>query len=124
MKVSKIKICNRTKEKAENLKKLFKSIEIIKWGEASNFDMIINATSLGLKKEDNLNFDFSSISGNKFFYDVIYNPSETNFLKIGRELGNKTLNGKLMFVYQAFSAFNIWHQQKPEINESVIKLLD
>jgi shikimate dehydrogenase len=124
MKVSKIKICNRTKEKAENLKKLFKSIEIIKWGEIPNFDMIINATSLGLKKEDNLNLDFSTISGNKFFYDVIYNPSETNFLKTGRELGNKTLNGKLMFVYQAFSSFNIWHQQKPKINESVIKLLD
>ena len=76
------------------------------------------------KKEDNLNLDFSSISGNKFFYDVIYNPGETNFLKTGRELGSKTLNGKLMFVYQAFSAFTIWHQQKPEINETVIKLLD
>jgi shikimate dehydrogenase len=86
--------------------------------------MIINATSLGLNKEDSLNLDFSSISGNKFFYDVIYNPSETNFLKIGRELGNKTLNGKLMFIYQAFSAFNIWHGQTPEIDESVIKLLD
>ena len=124
MKVSKIKICNRTKEKAENLKKIYKNLEIIKWGEVSNFDMIINATSLGLKKEDNLNFDFSSISENKFFYDVIYNPGETNFLKTGRELGSKTLNGKLMFVYQAFSAFTIWHQQKPEINENVIKLLD
>jgi shikimate dehydrogenase len=86
--------------------------------------MIINATSVGLKKEDNLNLDFSSISGNKFFYDVIYNPSETNFLKIGKELGNKTLNGKLMFIYQAVSAFNIWHDQKPEVDENVIKLLD
>ena len=124
MKVSKIKICNRTKEKAENLKKIYKNLEIIKWGEVSNFDMIINATSLGLKKEDNLNFDFSSISENKFFYDVIYNPGETNFLKTGRKLGSKTLNGKLMFVYQAFSAFTIWHQQKPKINETVIKLLD
>jgi len=124
MKVSKIKISNRTKEKAENLKNSFKKVEVIKWGEVSNFDMIINATSLGLKKEDNLNLDFSSISGDKFFYDVIYNPSETNFLKIGRELGNKTLNGKLMFIYQAISAFNIWHEQTPEINESVIKLLD
>ena len=124
MKVSKIKISNRTNEKAENLKKLFKNIEIIKWGEISNFDMIINATSLGLKKEDNLNLDFSSISGNKFFYDVIYNPSETNFLKTGRELGNKTLNGKLMFIYQAVSAFNIWHKQIPEIDENVTKLLE
>jgi len=124
MKVSKIKISNRTKEKAESLKKLFKDIEIREWGEIPNFDMIINATSLGLKREDNLGFDFSSISGNKFFYDVIYNPSETNFLKIGKELGNKTLNGKLMFIYQALSSFNIWHKQKPDVNENVIKLLD
>jgi shikimate dehydrogenase len=124
MKVSKIKVSNRTKEKAENLKKLFKNIEVIKWGEISNFDMIINATSLGLKKEDSLNLDFSSISGNKFFYDVIYNPVETNFLKIGKQLGNKTLNGKLMFIYQAFSAFSIWHGQTPKIDENVIKLLD
>ena len=124
MKVSKIKISNRTKEKAENLKKLFKNIEIIKWGEVSNFDIIINATSVGLKKEDDLNLDFSSISGNKFFYDVIYNPSETNFLKMGRKLGHKTLNGKLMFIYQAISAFNIWHGLEPEINQDVIKFLD
>ena len=86
--------------------------------------MIINATSLGLKETDNLNLNFSSVTRNKFFYDVIYNPSETNFLKMGRELGNKTLNGKLMFIYQALSAFNIWHNQKPEINENVIQLLD
>jgi shikimate dehydrogenase len=124
MKVSKITISNRTKEKAENLKKIYKDLEIIEWGDISNFDMIINATSLGLKKEDNLNFDFSSIPENKFFYDVIYNPSETNFLKMGKELGNKTSNGKLMFIYQAVSAFKIWHEKTPEIDENVIKLLD
>jgi shikimate dehydrogenase len=124
MKVSKIKISNRTKEKAENLKKIYKDLEIIKWGDLTNFDIIINATSLGLKKNDNLNFNFSSIPGNKFFYDVIYNPSETNFLKIGRELGHITLNGKLMFIYQAISAFKIWHEKTPEVDENVIKLLD
>jgi len=124
MKVSKITISNRTKKKAENLKKIYKYLEIIKWGDISNFDMIINATSLGLKKEDSLNLDFSSISENKFFYDVIYNPIETNFLKIGRELGHKTLNGKLMFIYQAIFAFKIWHEKTPEIDENVFKLLD
>jgi len=124
MNVSKIKICNRTKKKAENLKKLFKNIEIIDWGELPNFDMIINATSLGLKKEDEIKLNFTSISKNKFFYDVIYNPKETNFLNTGKNLGNKILNGKLMFIYQALSAFNIWHGLKPEIDENVIKLLD
>ena len=124
MKVSKIKISNRTKKKAEDLKKLFKNIEILEWGEVSDSDMIINATSLGLKKEDNINLDFSFISKNKLFYDVIYNPKETNFLKMGKELGHKIENGKLMFIYQAYLAFNIWHKVKPEINDDVLKLLD
>jgi shikimate dehydrogenase len=124
MKVSKIKISNRTKKKAEDLKNFFKEIEILEWGEVSDFDMIINATSLGLKKQDNINLDLSFISKNKLFYDVIYNPKETNFLKTGRELGHKTLNGKLMFIYQAHSAFSIWHGFEPEINDKVIKLLD
>jgi shikimate dehydrogenase len=123
MKVSKIKVSNRTKEKAVNLKKLFNNIEIIDWGEVPNFDMIINATSIGLKKNDNISLDFSLTSKNSFFYDVIYNPQETNFLKAGKELGNIILNGKLMFIYQALSSFQIWHGIKPSVNEDVIKLL-
>ena len=123
MKVSKIKISNRTIENAENVKKLFKNIEIIEWGEVPSFDMIINATSIGLKKEDYINLDFSLVSKNCFFYDVIYNPKETNFLKTGKKMGNITLNGKLMFIHQALSAFNIWHGVKPDVNEEVINLL-
>ena len=124
MKVSKIKVSNRTKGNAENLKTIFKNIEIVEWGEVPNFDMIINATSIGLKKDENINLDFSSISKDSFFYDVIYNPRETNFLKIGKSLGNIILNGKLMFIYQALSAFNIWHGLEPDVDENVIKLLD
>ena len=124
MKVSKIIISNRTREKADVLKKSFKNIEIVDWGKAPNFDMIINATSLGLKKEDRINVDFLSTIKNKFFYDVIYNPQETNFLKVGKELGNRTLNGKMMFIYQALSAFYLWHGLKPDVNEDVMKLLD
>jgi len=124
MRVSKIIVSNRTKEKVDNLKNLFQNIEIVDWGKVPNFDMIINATSVGLKKEDSINLDFSSISKNKIFYDIIYNPRETNFLKTGKNLGNLTLNGKLMFIYQALSAFNIWHGLKPAIDENVIKILD
>jgi shikimate dehydrogenase len=86
--------------------------------------MIINATSVGLKKGDHINLDFSLTSKNSFFYDVIYNSRETNFLKTGKNMGNITLNGKLMFIYQALSAFNIWHGIEPNVNEDVIKLLD
>ena len=124
MKVSEITLSNRTKEKAENLKKHFKNIKIIKWGEIINFDMIINATTLGLKEKDKINLNFPSSCKNKLFYDVIYNPKETIFLKTGKNLGNNIINGKLMFIYQALLAFDIWHKLKPEVNEEVLKLLD
>ena len=124
MKASKIILSNRTKEKAENMKNLFKFLDVVEWGEIPNFDMIINATSVGLKKDDKINFDYSKIGSNKFFYDVIYNPKETTFLKRAREFGNKTENGKMMFIYQAHQAFTIWHKVMPNIDEETIKLLD
>ena len=43
--------------------------------------MVINATSLGLNEKDEIKLDFSKAGNEKFFYDVIYNPKETNFLK-------------------------------------------
>ena len=124
MQVSKITISNRTKEKAEYLKNLFKNLKMVEWGHLSDFDVIINATSIGLKKNDELNLDSSKIGKNKLFYDVIYNPKETNFLKTGKRLGNFTENGKLMFIYQAFAAFKLWHGIQPEINDGVNKILD
>ena len=134
MNVSSITIANRTKTKAEYLKNFYNSnivkkkgwndIKVVNWGEVPEFDMIINATSVGLNSDDKLDLDFSKISKNKFFYDVIYNPKETNFLKKGKELGNKTENGKKMFIFQAAEAFKIWHDIQPEINEEVSKLLD
>jgi shikimate dehydrogenase len=35
-----------------------------------------------------------------------------------------TLNGKLMFIYQALSSFKIWHKLEPDVNDNVSKLLD
>ena len=124
MGASKITLSNRTKEKAENLKFFFPELEILDWGEIPDFDIIVNATSLGLNPEDKIKIDLTNIGENKLFYDVIYNPEETNFLKTGKELGHKTENGKMMFIYQAMVAFNLWHGIKPEINEEIIKLLD
>jgi len=124
MKVSKITLSNRTREKAENLKNLFKDLEIVNWGELVNFDMIINATSIGLKNEDGIKFDYSAAGPDKFFYDVIYNPKETIFLKRAKLFGNRTENGKMMFIYQAHQAFTIWHKLMPNIDDEVIKLVE
>ena len=123
MEVSEITISNRTKQKAEDLKILFKNLKIICWGNLPDFDVVINATSLGLNNEK-INLNFSKVGKNKLFYDVIYNPAETNFLKEGKKLGNKIENGKLMFVYQALEAFKIWHKIEPKINNEILELLN
>ena len=103
MKVSEIVISNRTKTKAEELNNLFKNLKIINWGVIPEFDVIINATSIGLNKNDEINLDFT---------------------KIGKRLGNEIENGKLMFIYQAFLSFNLWHGVRPKINNEIIKLLN
>ena len=89
MNVQEITISNRTKEKAENLRVLFNNIKILEWGNLTDFHMVINATSLGLNNEK-INLNFSSSGNDRLFYDVIYNPHETQFLKTGKQLGCKT----------------------------------
>ena len=122
MNVLHITVSNRTREKAEDLKVQFHNLEVLDWGKIMDFDVIINATSLGLNKEF-INLDFSKFGNNKLFYDVIYNPAETNFLKEAKKLGNKTENGKLMFVYQAFEAFKLWHGVEPQIDKETLEII-
>jgi len=121
LRVAKIILSNRTKEKAENLKKRYSDLDIIDWGETTDFNMIINATSLGLKNDDEIKLNYADIEPNKLFYDIIYNPNKTKFLSKAKQFGNQIENGKLMFIYQAQLAFKIWHNLLPKIND---KLLD
>ena len=117
-----ITLSNRTRSKAEALQKIFKYIKIVEWGKTSEFDMIINATSIGLKAEDKIEIDYSK-HVNKFFYDVIYNPIETHFLKMAKKSKNKVENGKLMFIYQAKLAFELWHNKKIIISDNELDYL-
>ena len=135
---NKIYITNRTKEKAKELKKLGdisitllgrkkNTIEVVEWGEKPEIcDVVINTTSVGLTRDENLNLDFKDYQNNKntLFYDLIYNPKETKFLKEARLRGNKTMNGKMMFIWQAQIAFHMWTGVEAEIDGDVIKLLN
>jgi shikimate dehydrogenase len=135
---NKIYITNRTKEKAKELKKLGdisitllgrkkNTIEVVEWGEKPEIcDVVINTTSVGLTRDENLNLDFKDYQNNKktLFYDLIYNPKETKFLKQARLRGNKTMNGKMMFIWQAQIAFHMWTGVEAEIDGDVIKLLN
>ena len=117
-----IYLTNRTLEKAETIKETFNDITVQKWGNIPEFDIVINATSVGLNN-DNFDLDLNKVGSNKLFYDVIYNPSETNFLKDARISGNKTENGRMMFVYQAHQSFALWNKVLPKIDEETIEIL-
>ena len=117
---AKIILSNRTKEKADDLKKKYTDLEIIDWGETPNFNMIINATSLGLKNDDQIRLNYADIGTNKLFYDIIYNPSKTKFLSEAKQFGNQIENGKMMFIYQAQLAFKIWHNILPKIDNRLL----
>ena len=124
MGADKIILSNRTKKKAEQLKKIFSDLEIVNWGKVPEFNMIINATSLGLNKEDEIKLDYADFGSNKLFYDIIYNPKQTKFLSNAEKFGNQIENGKMMFIYQAHQAFALWHRIMPKIDKETIKLLD
>ena len=121
---SEIFISNRTLEKAEEIKNKFRYLKVLNWGDNYSFDMIINATSVGLNETDNINLNYENKGENQFFYDVIYNPSETNFLKEAKKKFHRTENGKMMFIYQAHQAFTLWHKIMPKIDQKVINLIN
>ncbi len=123
MNTKKIIVSNRTKKKAEELKNIFNDIEILDWGKLTNFDIIINATSLGLKEDDKFGIDFSQAGGNKLYYDVIYEPFKTEFSSEALKHENMYENGLQMFLHQAQKAFKIWHNIEPNIDDNLINFM-
>ena len=69
---------------------------------------------LGLNNEK-INLDFSNLANNKLFYDVIYNPQETNFLK-REKTGNINRKWKINVCLSGFEAFKLWHGIEPKVN--------
>ena len=126
--VKEISITNRTHEKCIFLKKRFSYLNIVPWrdlkDEIKKFDIIINATSLGLKNQDDFDFNFSNTKENIFYIDTIYNPLETKTYKFLKEEGRKVFNGLDMFIYQGQKSFYLWNKINPEIDNKLIELLN
>ena len=125
--IQEISITNRTREKCIFLKNKFSSLKIIEWKklqeEIKSFDIIINATSLGLKGNKDFDFNFEKIKSNLIYIDTIYNPLETKTLKYLKKMNIKVFNGLNMFIYQGQKAFYLWNKINPEIDEKLIDLL-
>ena len=125
--IKNISITNRTHEKCLFLKKKFNYLKVFAWNnlqsEISNYDVIINATSLGLKNGQDFDFDFGKCKNDAIYIDTIYNPLKTKTFKFLENKGIKVFNGLDMFIYQGQKSFYLWNKINPEIDEDLINIL-
>lgn len=76
----------------------------------TEFDIIINCTPLGTfpNVENCPDIPYEAINARHILYDLIYNPLETKFLRLGRERKATTINGLKMLELQAEKSWSIW----------------
>jgi len=81
-------------------------------------DLVINATSLGLKAEDPLPMDPQWLQARRprFVYDMIYRPMETGLLRSARSAGCRTANGAGMLLHQGTRALELWTRRPAPVH--------
>lgn len=122
-KAKSITIANRTLENANNLSEFAKKvgldsdaikIEDVK-DSAKNYDIIVNATSVGLKNEPSP-ISLEGINEKTIVYDIVYMPMNTDFIKKAKEKNAIVIFGYEMLLGQATRAFEIWHGMEAPYN--------
>jgi shikimate dehydrogenase len=114
--VSELFLVNRTFSKVlelqKEIQKKFPSVYVgLDYPKSKvELDLVVNATSLGLKPNDALPLDEKqfSLKQTRAVYDMIYRPAETPLLAAAKKSGCKTANGLGMLLYQGAAAFEIW----------------
>lgn len=116
----KVYIYNRTLSKALEIKEKFANlgfIEVIPHIEQSineKVDIIVNATSLGLKKNDPLPLNPAFLLSKHIYYDIVY--PETLLMNEAKKIGCKVVGGIGMLLWQAVEAFKIWTEVEPPVD--------
>lgn len=115
--VAELFLVNRTTSKAEEvateITKKFPAVKVSVGYPKGEVDLLLNATSLGLKPDDPSPLDETQFSfkQTRAVYDMIYQPAETKLLAAAKAAGCKTANGIGMLVGQGARAFEIWTGQ-------------
>ena len=121
-------VLNRTIEKAEALKEDYDNkITVESWKNinevVASCTNIINTTSLGMNNESLIAIQPNAIPETALVSDLVYTPLETNFLKIAKNRGSRTVDGLGMLIHQGVPGFEAWFGQKPLVTEELRKIL-
>jgi shikimate dehydrogenase len=79
--------------------------------ELGQIDLIINATSLGMKRTDAEVLSRRLIQPHHLVYDMVYSPARTRLMAEAEEEGAKAANGLGMLLWQGALAFEFWFNQ-------------
>lgn len=82
-----------------------------------DIDILINTTPVGMVPEtDSLPVPVARLNPRMIVMDIIYTPLQTRLLKEARKIGCRTINGLMMFIYQAAAQFELWTGIQPDLN--------
>lgn len=113
---AKVKIFNRSLEKAKILAKEFG----VEWGEdmeeIKGYDIIINATSVGMNEDKSL-ISEDLLNKNQIVFDIIYSPKETKLIKEARGKGAQVIYGYEMLLYQGVEQFKLYTGLEAPVKE-------
>ncbi len=78
--------------------------------EMKDFQLIVNATPVGMfpQFDSTPDLPYGELTEKHCLYDLVYNPEETMFMKLGQERGAKVKNGLEMLHLQAERSWQIW----------------
>jgi shikimate dehydrogenase len=123
--VSDLHIANRDTEHAARLQDKLRltGMEGISVGslaslehDAPDADVIVNATSLGMKEGDSLPLPPEYVQRGRAICDVVYRPGkETPLVRLAQERGVRVVAGGRMLLYQGVLAQKLWTGRKPNV---------
>jgi shikimate dehydrogenase len=112
--VGELHLVNRTESKAATVAQEIggrnPAVKVMVGYPQTPVDLVLNATSLGLRADDALPLDEGkfSLRQARAVYDMVYRPAETPLLKAAKAAGCRTANGLGMLLYQGAKALEIW----------------
>lgn len=122
-----ILVLNRTRANAEKMAFGHTAVKVHDWSERnaviSNANILINATSLGMKGQEPLEIDLKKLPRKALVHDIVYAPLETDLLKQARSRGNPVVTGIGMLLHQARPSFKAWYGVMPDVDNELKALV-